>query len=46
MVGGLLEYAALSTGYQALALLVAVLYAGALIASRFVTSAGGAPRPT
>ena len=45
MVGGLLEYAALSTGYQALALLVAVLYAGALIASRLMTSAGGAPRP-
>ena len=45
MVGGLLEYAALSTGYQALALLVAVLYAGALIASRLMTSAGGPPRP-
>jgi hypothetical protein len=31
MVGGLLEYLALITGYQALALLVAVLYVLALV---------------
>jgi hypothetical protein len=31
MVGGLLEYFALITGYQALALLVAVLYVAALL---------------
>jgi hypothetical protein len=33
MVGGLLEYLALITGYQALALLVAVLYVLALVAT-------------
>ena len=34
MVGGLLEYAALITGYQALALVVAVLYSLAFLAGR------------
>ncbi|MGH2428480.1 MAG: spermidine synthase [Candidatus Limnocylindria bacterium] len=33
MIGGLIEYAALMTGYQALALVVAVLYVGALVAT-------------
>jgi hypothetical protein len=31
MLGGLLEYLALITGYQALALLVALLYVAALV---------------
>ncbi|MER7788274.1 spermidine synthase [Streptomyces sp. NPDC097640] len=35
LVGGTLEYLALITGYQALLLLVAVLYAGACVAMRF-----------
>ena len=34
MVGGVLEYAALITGYQALLLLVALLYGGAFLAGR------------
>jgi len=33
MVGGVLEYAALVTGYQALLIIVAVLYAGAYLAA-------------
>jgi hypothetical protein len=33
MVGGVLEYAALVTGYQALLLIVAALYAGAYLAA-------------
>ncbi|HET6379423.1 MAG TPA: hypothetical protein VFH63_00095, partial [candidate division Zixibacteria bacterium] len=34
MVGGVLEYAALLTGYQALLILVALLYGGAFLAGR------------
>jgi hypothetical protein len=34
MVGGLLEYAALLTGYQALLLLVAALYGAAFLTGR------------
>jgi hypothetical protein len=33
MVGGVLEYAALVTGYQALLIIVAVLYAAAYLAA-------------
>jgi hypothetical protein len=34
MVGGVLEYTALITGYQALLILVALLYGGAFLAGR------------
>jgi hypothetical protein len=34
MVGGLLEYVALITGYQALLILVALLYGAAFLAGR------------
>lgn len=37
MVGGLIEYAALITGYRALALVVAALYIAALLTSRWLS---------
>ena len=46
MVGGVLEYVALLTGYQALLLLVALLYGGAFLAGRVhVRQRAGAPMP-
>ncbi|MGW4383440.1 spermine/spermidine synthase domain-containing protein [Kitasatospora sp. NPDC004531] len=44
MVGGLLEYLALITGYQALLLVVAALYLGACVIMRFTGPRSG-PRP-
>ena len=44
MVGGVLEYLALITGYQALLIVVAVLY-GLAFASRFVTMPAWARLP-
>jgi Spermine/spermidine synthase domain len=38
VVGGVLEYAALITGYRALLILVAALYAGAFVSQRFAPS--------
>ncbi len=45
MVGGLLEYLALLTGYQALLLLVAVLYGAAFLTGRMHLRDGVAPAP-
>lgn len=47
MVGGVLEYVSLVTGYQALLLLVAALYAAAFLAGRahLGLRAGGSPAP-
>ncbi|MFJ5840465.1 spermidine synthase [Streptomyces shenzhenensis] len=42
MVGGLLEYLALVTGYQALLLVVALLYLGACVIMRFAGPRSGA----
>ena len=42
MVGGLLEYVALLTGYQALLLLVAVLYGAAFLTGRVHLREGAA----
>src|SRR5207302_4307072 len=38
MLGGVLEYASLVTGYRALLIVIAVLYAGAFILQRFQSS--------
>ncbi|MER6139675.1 spermidine synthase [Streptomyces sparsogenes] len=45
LTGGTLEYLALLTGYQALLLVVAVLYAGACVAMRFTRRGPGSPGP-
>ena len=46
MVGGVLEYVALLTGYQALLILVALLYGGAFLAGRVhLARRVGAPMP-
>jgi hypothetical protein len=45
MVGGVLEYVALLTGYQALLLLVAALYGAAFLTGRVHLRAGVAPSP-
>ena len=43
MVGGVLEYASLVTGYRALLIVIAVLYAGAFILQRFQSEAVTSP---
>ena len=43
MVGGVLEYASLVTGYRALLIVIAVLYAGAFIVQRFLSEAVSSP---
>lgn len=45
LTGGTLEYLALVTGYQALLLVVAVLYAGACVAMRFTGRGQGRAQP-